>query len=64
MIHPQAQRAAEAAECAAIEDQFWPMHDKLFENYRALSEDAFMVLSQAIGLGGNFPIAWRLVDHE
>jgi protein-disulfide isomerase len=54
MIHPQAQRAAEAAECAAIEGQFWPMHDKLFENYRALSEDAFVVLSQAIGLGEQF----------
>ena len=29
-IHPQAQKAAEAAQCAAEQQQFWPFHDKLF----------------------------------
>jgi protein-disulfide isomerase len=29
-IHPQAQKAAEAAQCAAEQQQFWPYHDKLF----------------------------------
>jgi protein-disulfide isomerase len=29
-IHPQAQKAAEAAQCAADQQQFWPYHDKLF----------------------------------
>jgi protein-disulfide isomerase len=28
--HPQAQKAAEAAQCAADQQQFWPYHDKLF----------------------------------
>jgi protein-disulfide isomerase len=30
-IHPEAQKAAEAAQCAEEQDTFWPYHDKLFE---------------------------------
>lgn len=29
-LHENAQKAAEAAECAADQDKFWEMHDKLF----------------------------------
>src|SRR3990172_2263809 len=29
-IHPKAPKAAEAAECAGVQTQFWPMHDRLF----------------------------------
>jgi protein-disulfide isomerase len=29
-IHPQAQKAAEAAHCAEEQQKFWPYHDKLF----------------------------------
>jgi len=29
-IHPLAQKAAEAAQCAAEQQKFWPYHDKLF----------------------------------
>ncbi len=29
-IHPQAQKAAEAAECAGLQEAYWPMHDLLF----------------------------------
>ncbi len=35
-IHPQAQKAAEAAECALDQDKFWEMHDKIFENQGAI----------------------------
>jgi protein-disulfide isomerase len=37
--HPHAQRAAEAAEAAGAQGEFWKMHDLLFENQDAL-EDA------------------------
>lgn len=31
-VHPHALQAAEASECAAGQDKFWPMHDVLFDN--------------------------------
>lgn len=31
-VHPHAEPAAEAAECAGGQGKFWPMHDLLFEN--------------------------------
>src|SRR5712675_1750129 len=30
-VHPDAERAAEAAEAAAAQGRFWEMHDTLFE---------------------------------
>ena len=38
-MHNMAQKAAEAAECAREQGKFWEMHDKLFENQRALAVD-------------------------
>jgi protein-disulfide isomerase len=35
--HPHALQAAEAAECAGAQGQFWAMHDLLFENQSHLS---------------------------
>ncbi|MBI4148856.1 DsbA family protein [Candidatus Woesearchaeota archaeon] len=36
-IHPNAQKAAEAAECADEQGKFWEYHDKIFLNQPALS---------------------------
>ena len=33
-MHPMAEPAAEAAEFAATEDKFWPMHDGLYRGRR------------------------------
>lgn len=35
-LHPHALHAAEAAECAAAQGRFWPMHDLLFANQERL----------------------------
>jgi protein-disulfide isomerase len=37
-MHPHAQHAAEAAEAAGAQEQFWPMHDTLYEHQRALDD--------------------------
>lgn len=53
-IHPQAQVAAEAAECAGEQGLFWEMHDELFASQPqwAGKEDAVNVLKKlAAGLG-------------
>ena len=36
-FHPNAQKAAEATECAGDEEKFWDMHDKIFEGQGAWS---------------------------
>lgn len=38
--HPNAKRAAEAAEAAGAQGKFWEMHDLLFKNQTSLSADA------------------------
>jgi protein-disulfide isomerase len=37
-IHPHALAAAEAAEAAALQDDFWEMHDMLFHRQKALDD--------------------------
>ncbi|MEM4326910.1 MAG: thioredoxin domain-containing protein [Candidatus Diapherotrites archaeon] len=49
-IHPQAQKAAEAAECAGDFGKFWEMHDKLFENQTTLSTDNYKKWAQELGI--------------
>ncbi len=51
-FHPQAQKAAEASECAADQDKFWEMHDKLFALNTAgtLSVDNFKKAAGELGL--------------
>ena len=49
-FHPNAQKAAEASECADDQDMFWEMHDKIFENQQTLSTANFKKWAADFGL--------------
>jgi len=49
-VHPDALSAALAAEAAALQGQFWPMHDLLFENQKALCEKDLEKYARQLGL--------------
>jgi protein-disulfide isomerase len=49
-FHPNAQKAAEAAECAADQDKFWDMHDKLFEDGVKGGVNSFKQYAAELGL--------------
>ncbi len=48
--HPHARFAAEAAEAAAAQGRFWDMHDHLFVNNDALTEDDIYEHAAQVGL--------------
>lgn len=48
--HPRALRAAEAAEAAAAQDEFWTMHDTLYEHQDALDDESLVSYAADIGL--------------
>ncbi len=48
--HHFAQKAAEAAEAAAAQGAFWPMHDRLYAARGRLSEDELLAHAAALGL--------------
>jgi protein-disulfide isomerase len=49
-VHPHAVTAAIAAEAAALQGKYWPMHDILFENQQDLSGQAILNYARYIGL--------------
>lgn len=52
-IHANAQKAAEASECAfeiGGEEKFWELHDKMFENQKSLSVTNLKLYATQIGL--------------
>jgi len=50
-FHPNAQKAAEASECAAEQGKFWEYHDKLFENFsEGYSLEKFKQWAKDLGL--------------
>ena len=49
-FHQNAQKAAEAAECADDQEKFWEMHDVIFENQRSLSVSSLKQFAGQIGL--------------
>jgi protein-disulfide isomerase len=52
-IHQFAEHAAEAAEAAAAQQAFWPMHDRLFERQFALEDDNLIEYAQELGLNAD-----------
>ena len=61
--HLLAQQAAEAAESADAQGQFWAMHDLLFENQEALEKDNLYVYADSLDLD----LGWferELVDRD
>ena len=48
--HPRAEHAAEAAEAAGAQGQFWPMHDLLLENQAQLDDTHLRQYAERIGL--------------
>jgi protein-disulfide isomerase len=49
-LHPRAEVAAEASEAAAAQGRFWEMHDRLFENQHALTDDDLNAHAAALDL--------------
>jgi protein-disulfide isomerase len=49
-VHPNARRAAEAAEAAAEQGAFWEMHDALFEHQDDLRLGALLHYADDLGL--------------
>lgn len=48
--HPHAERAAELAEAAGDERQFWALHELLFANQDALDDESLLEYAQQAGL--------------
>jgi len=49
-IHPDAQKAAEATECADDQGKFWEYHDLLFANQSAIDVDSLKGYAAELGL--------------
>ena len=49
-VHPQAQLAAEAAEAAAVQGAFWPMHDLLLDHQDKLRVMDLLRYAEQLGL--------------
>ena len=60
--HPHALRAAEAAEAAGAQGQFWPMHDRLFES-PVLEDDVLVRHAVQIGLDARRFVADLTADR-
>lgn len=51
--HTDAQKAAEAGQCAAEQGRFWPMHDKIFLNQDNIKVNDLKRYAREVGLNGD-----------
>jgi protein-disulfide isomerase len=59
-IHPHALAASAAAEAAAVQGQFWEMHDVLFHRQKALEDDDLRGYAGELGLDpARFETDWH-----
>jgi protein-disulfide isomerase len=49
-LHANASPAAEAADCAGEQGQYWPFHDKLFNSQLGLGPTAYLTYATNLGL--------------
>lgn len=49
-IHKNARRAAEAVECAGLQNRFWDFHDSLFEKPMSIEEAQLVLKAEELGL--------------
>lgn len=49
-LHPQAEHAAEAAQCAAAQGKFWEYHDKLYVNQTDLRDEQLVQYAEELNL--------------
>lgn len=49
-LHPIAQKAAEAAQCAQDQGMFWEYHDKLYQNQNDVSEDRLVEFATELNM--------------
>ncbi|MEH2025342.1 DsbA family protein [Nostoc sp.] len=61
-LHPQAQKAAEAAEAAAAQNKFWQMHNTLFANQSTLDNGYLLQYAHEIQLDID-PFLRHMTDH-
>lgn len=52
-IHQNAQKAAEASECASEQGKFWEYHDMIFQRQNSLGVDSFKLWAKELGLNAN-----------
>jgi protein-disulfide isomerase len=52
-IHKDAQKAAEAAQCAGEQGKYWEMHDAIFQNQKAMDVDHLKTYAKGLGLSAD-----------